>query len=225
VKPKDGRLILRKLGGLTSFPRERVSADLDRAITDQLPGLDPRERAPADASAGWPVSQGSQRPRNEADWLAGLSCRAWERGRIREARSPSDGWDQIGFNWSQARGVGWVSAGSKIGRTRGGSGREMRDVGVSTTGCADWRLGKGRWLTGGVRELARVRTRTDGQRWQSEPTGQREGVGACAKEPASTIRPHQAERGRERGCGLSLTGRTHLSGEAGARGLAGLDWA
>jgi hypothetical protein len=52
VKPKDGRLILRKLGGLTSFPRERVSADLDRAITDQLPGLDPRERAPADASAG-----------------------------------------------------------------------------------------------------------------------------------------------------------------------------
>jgi hypothetical protein len=57
-----------------------------------------------------------------------------------------------------------VSAGSKRGRTRGGSGREMCDVGVSTTGCADWRLGKGRWLTGGVRELARARTRTDGQR-------------------------------------------------------------
>jgi hypothetical protein len=36
ANPKDNGLILRKTGGfLTSFPCERVSADLDRAIIDQ----------------------------------------------------------------------------------------------------------------------------------------------------------------------------------------------
>jgi hypothetical protein len=39
VKPMDGGLILRKPGGLTSFPREWVSADLDRAIANE--GVDP----------------------------------------------------------------------------------------------------------------------------------------------------------------------------------------
>jgi hypothetical protein len=36
----------------------------------------------------------------------------------------------------------------RSGAWRGG--RETRDVGTSTTGCAGERLGKGRWLTGGV---------------------------------------------------------------------------
>jgi hypothetical protein len=40
VKPRDGGLILRKSWCLTSFPRERVSADLDCAIVNQRPGLD-----------------------------------------------------------------------------------------------------------------------------------------------------------------------------------------
>jgi hypothetical protein len=55
-----------------------------------------------------------------------------------------------------------VSAGS---RKRSGvweSGREMRDMGASTAECAGGRLGKGRWLTGGVREQARARARTNG---------------------------------------------------------------
>jgi hypothetical protein len=39
--------------------------------------------------------------------------------------------------------------------------------------------------------------RTDGQRWQSEPTEQRDGAGAHAKEPAPTSRRHQAAGGRE----------------------------
>jgi hypothetical protein len=43
-----------------------------------------------------------------------------------------------------------------------GSGRETRDVGASTAGCADGRLGKGERLTSGVREPARANTRTDG---------------------------------------------------------------
>jgi hypothetical protein len=40
VKPRDNVLILRKPGGLTSFPCEGVSTDLDRAIADQWLGLD-----------------------------------------------------------------------------------------------------------------------------------------------------------------------------------------
>jgi hypothetical protein len=40
----------------------------------------------------------------------------------------------------------------------------MRVVGASTTGSASDRLGKGRWLTGGVRRPARADVRTGGQR-------------------------------------------------------------
>jgi hypothetical protein len=40
VKPRDSGLILRKPWGLTGFPRERVSADLDCVIANQRPGLD-----------------------------------------------------------------------------------------------------------------------------------------------------------------------------------------
>jgi hypothetical protein len=51
-------------------------------------------------------------------------------------------------------------------------------------------------------------------------------LGAWAKE-IGTDRPAPPGRGRgrERGRGPSLTGGTHLSGDAGARGLARLSWA
>jgi hypothetical protein len=52
-----------------------------------------------------------------------------------------------------------VSAGSKKGQARGGSGLETRNVGASTTGCAGGMLGKGRWLTGGVHGPARADSR------------------------------------------------------------------
>jgi hypothetical protein len=46
AKPRDGGLILRKLGVfLTKLRHEGVTADLDRAITDQRLGLDLSERA------------------------------------------------------------------------------------------------------------------------------------------------------------------------------------
>jgi hypothetical protein len=46
AKSKGGGLIHRKAGVLlTKLPREGVSTDLDRAITDQRPGLDLSERA------------------------------------------------------------------------------------------------------------------------------------------------------------------------------------
>jgi hypothetical protein len=81
-----------------------------------------------------------------------------------------------------------------------GSGRETCDVGASIAGCAGGRLGKGRWLTSGVRGPARVDSRTRGsadradppssererarargnQRRQSGPTGQWEGESVCA---------------------------------------------
>jgi hypothetical protein len=57
-----------------------------------------------------------------------------------------------------------VGAGSRKGVGRMGSGRETRVVGAPTTESAGGRLGKARWLTGGVRESARVLTRMDGQR-------------------------------------------------------------
>jgi hypothetical protein len=48
MKTRDGRLIPRKPKiFLTKLPCEGVSADLDRAITDQRPGLDLSERARA----------------------------------------------------------------------------------------------------------------------------------------------------------------------------------
>jgi hypothetical protein len=94
-----------------------------------------------------------------------------------------------------SEGSGRVSVGSKRGWARRGSGREMRDVDASTVECAGGMLGKGRWLTGGVREPARARTRTDGQSRQSEPTGQREGWSACVKEPAPTIQPTRQREG------------------------------
>jgi hypothetical protein len=54
-----------------------------------------------------------------------------------------------------------------------------------------------------------------GGRWAREETGAENLV------PPSSER----ERGRECGCGPSLRGGIYLSGNAGARGLAGLDWA
>jgi hypothetical protein len=56
-----------------------------------------------------------------------------------------------------------VSVGSRNRSGMWGSGQKTRDVGASRTECAGGRLGKGRCLTGGIREPARVRTRTDGQ--------------------------------------------------------------
>jgi hypothetical protein len=56
-----------------------------------------------------------------------------------------------------------ASAGSRKRSGAWGSGHETRDVGASTAECAGGRLGKGRRLTGGVREPARARTQTDGQ--------------------------------------------------------------
>jgi hypothetical protein len=56
-----------------------------------------------------------------------------------------------------------VSAGSRKRSGTWGSGQEMHDVGASVAGCAGGRLGKGRRLTGGVREPARAHTQTDGQ--------------------------------------------------------------
>jgi hypothetical protein len=44
-----------------------------------------------------------------------------------------------------------------------GGGRETRDVGASTVGCAGRRLGKQRSLTGGVRGPAREDSRTGSQ--------------------------------------------------------------
>jgi hypothetical protein len=44
AKPRDGVLILRKLTVfLTKLPHKGVSADLDRAITDQRLGLDSKQ--------------------------------------------------------------------------------------------------------------------------------------------------------------------------------------
>jgi hypothetical protein len=57
-----------------------------------------------------------------------------------------------------------VSAGSRKRTGAWGSGRETCDMGASTVECAGERLGKGRWLTGGVRGLARADSRTGGQR-------------------------------------------------------------
>jgi hypothetical protein len=63
-----------------------------------------------------------------------------------------------------------VSAGSKKRSGAWGSGRETRNMGTSTAECAGGRLGKGKWLTGGVREPARANTRTGGQRGHGGPT-------------------------------------------------------
>jgi hypothetical protein len=40
----------------------------------------------------------------------------------------------------------------------------MRVVGASMAGSTSGRLGKGRWVTGGVRQPARADARTGGQR-------------------------------------------------------------
>jgi hypothetical protein len=53
-------------------------------------------------------------------------------------------------------------------------------------------------------------------------------MGACAKGSAPIGRSHWAAGGREEErarARSSLTGGAHLSGDAGARGSAGLDWA
>jgi hypothetical protein len=53
-----------------------------------------------------------------------------------------------------------VGAGSKGGPRHGGVAGKR----VSTAGCAGGRLGKGRWLTRGVRGPARANSRTGNQR-------------------------------------------------------------
>jgi hypothetical protein len=63
-----------------------------------------------------------------------------------------------------ARGVSECGAGSKKGSGTWRGGREKRDVGASTMGCAGGRLGKRRGLTCGVRGPARENSRTSGQR-------------------------------------------------------------
>jgi hypothetical protein len=45
-----------------------------------------------------------------------------------------------------------------------GGGQETRDMDASMAGCVGGRLGKGRWLTGGVRGPAREHSRTGSQR-------------------------------------------------------------
>jgi hypothetical protein len=58
---------------------------------------------------------------------------------------------------------GWVRAPEK-GSGAWGSDRETRVVDVSMAESAGGRLGKGRWLTGGVHEPARANARMGGQR-------------------------------------------------------------
>jgi hypothetical protein len=55
----------------------------------------------------------------------------------------------------------WVRAAEK-GSGVWGSGRETRVVGASIAESVGGRLGKGRWLIGGVYGSARARMRTDG---------------------------------------------------------------
>jgi hypothetical protein len=64
MKTRDDRLISRKPGVLTSFPCERVSANLDRAIVYQSLGLDLSASAGARASA-------DKRARDVSDWGGG----------------------------------------------------------------------------------------------------------------------------------------------------------
>jgi hypothetical protein len=80
------------------------------------------------------------------------------------ARSAREGHNGVSWGALLIEGGERVGAASEGGRARGESGREMRDVGASTAECAGERLGKGRRLTSGVYEPARVNTRTEGQR-------------------------------------------------------------
>jgi hypothetical protein len=57
----------------------------------------------------------------------------------------------------------WVRAPEK-GLGAWGSGWETRVMGTSTADSEGGRLGKKRWLTSGVRELARANARTGGHR-------------------------------------------------------------
>jgi hypothetical protein len=102
-----------------------------------------------------------------------------------------------------------VGTGSKGGRARGGSGREMRDVGVSTAGCAGGRSGKGRWLTGGVRGPARASSRRAVNADRADPPGS-ERERACTRRNrhrhAGPTGQREGERERARGRRLALTG-------------------
>jgi hypothetical protein len=107
-----------------------------------------------------------------------------------------------------------VGASSKGGRTREGSGQETRDVGASTAECADVRLGKRRWLTGGVRGTARANEQSALTGWTHRAArGNRrasKGTSVDKLAPLSSGR----ERGRER---AGAADAVHLSGGAGAR--------
>jgi hypothetical protein len=66
--------------------------------------------------------------------------------------------------WSRNARRGRVHSGDHGGSGTWGRGRETRVVGVSTAEIVGGKLGKGSWLTGGVRRPARASVRTDVQR-------------------------------------------------------------
>jgi hypothetical protein len=107
-----------------------------------------------------------------------------------------------------------------------GSGRETCDVGASMAGCTGGRLGKGRWLTCGVRGPVRASSRRAvsadradppgsereracarrNLRRQASPTGQREGESAQVKAGADRWVPPMRQSGRARQVWLGWIG-------------------
>jgi hypothetical protein len=118
-------------------------------------------------------------------------------------------------------------AGARAGRERE---RECSAEGATECG-RDPEKGSGAWECGReTRNRGRIhgglRGRVVRERVVADRRGPQASEGERANGRSAPIgRAHRAERARVRGRGLSPIGGVHLSGYAGARGLAGLSWA